>query len=190
MPTIRGRYAKSVVLLFLCGTYLFCLLGCASSSSSSIEYTSQSKLGPDEGLVCGRVTTLRGDKPVDWNHGTFTLVTMQVYVMPESGGANARYVLRGDGRFCWHLQQGRYVISSFEWQAGLSTFSGRIWAEFTVPAAGSRTCLGTLVLRFTGDRYGYHVLDECNAILADWGATTSQWPNEWQKQLMVLEPSK
>ena len=187
MLAIHGRDAKDGLLLSLCGICLFCLLGCASSS---IEYTPQSKLGPDEALVCGRVTTIRGDRPVNWNHGTFVLVTMQVYVMPESGGVNTHYALRGDGRFCWHLQPGRYVISSFEWQAGMRTFSGRIWAEFTVPAAGSQTCAGTLVIRFTGDRYNCSVLDECNGIPANWGASASQWTNEWQKQLMVLEPSK
>src|SRR6266853_2119060 len=81
MPTVSARYAKEVVLFFICGTCFFCLFGCASSS---IEYSSHSKLGPDEGLVCGRVMTLRGDQPIIWEGGAFATTGMQVYVMPES----------------------------------------------------------------------------------------------------------
>jgi len=115
---------------------------------------------------------------------------MQVNVMPEEAKVGTPSLLRGDGRFCWHLLPGRYVISSFDRVIGYTFINGRIWATFTVPAAGSRTCIGTLVIRFMGDRYRCEVRDECDALLADGGDGTVGNADEWHKQLLVLEPLK
>lgn len=187
MPTIRGRDAKDVVLLFVCGTVLFCLLGCASCP---IEYTRQSQLPSDERLVCGRVMALRGGQPIIWKPGVFASTGMSVEVMPEAGKVGIPYRLVGDGRFCWHLRPGRYVISGFQWGNAAYFESGRIWAEFTVPAAGSQTCLGTLVIRLTRYHYSYDVLDGCDTLVADLVASQLKVGDEWHTQLLELEPSK
>jgi hypothetical protein len=187
MPTISARYGKTVALLFVCGISSFYLVGCASYP---IEYAPGAKLTADEGLVCGRVRALRYEQPIVYRSDLFSPGGMQVYVMPEDAKVGTPSLLRGDGRFCWHLPPGRYVISSFSRVIGNMFISGRIWAAFTVPAAGSRTCIGTLVIRFRGDRYDCEVRDECDGLLTDWVASALGNADEWQKQLLVLEPLK
>ncbi len=187
MPTLGRRYAKGIVLLFVCGISSVCLVGCASYP---LEYAPGAKLKADEGLVCGRVMALRYDRLIVYRNDFFSPGGFQVNVMPEEAKVGTPSLLRGDGRFCWHLPPGRYVISSFDRVLGYTFISGRIWATFTVPAAGSRTCIGTLVIRFVGDRYHCEVRDECDALLADWGAGTLGNAEEWHKELLELEPLK
>ena len=187
MSTFSGGYTKTIALLFVCGISSVCLVGCRSYP---LEYAPGAKLKPDEGLVCGRVTALRYGQPIVYRNDFFSPGGMQVNVMPEEAKVSTPSLLRGDGRFCWHLPPGRYVIASFDRVVGNRFTSGRIWATFTVPAAGSRTCIGTLVISLRGDRYHCEVRDECDGLLTDWGANALGSGDEWQKQLLVLDPMK
>ena len=176
---------RSPQLRLACGLYL--LLGCRSSSFC---FGYGTKLPAGEDLIRGRVVISRGGQPVVWEGGAFSREGMQVYVMPQAGGTPERYILRGDGSFCWHFRPGRYVIAGIEGQAGMRFSSGRIWAEFSVPASASQTCVGTLAIQFSGDRYTLNVVDDCDAIQAAKSGSYPTGTGAWRKELMVLEAFK
>ena len=161
------------------------VLGCATP----IEFTPSSALPANEGLVRGRIAVVRGGRVVVWNFTWTAHEAMQVYLLTEDDRLFTRYVLRGDGHFCWHLPPGRYVIAAFELQRAVpmgNEFSaGRIWAEFAVPSAGSRTDLGTLVIQLSSRRYGVNVFDESQLDSKAQSAT-----DVWKTALMVLDPMK
>jgi hypothetical protein len=93
--------------------------------------------------------------------------------------------LKGEGYFIWHLPDGTYQITGFEWRSGI-TISGPLGANFRV-VEGQVTYVGTLELTIYGPRYIVKINDEMESSA---NMVAIQFPalkHQMKKDLMTLE---
>lgn len=129
------------------------LAGCATSP---IILSEDGALPPEEGIVLGRVRVVE-----DGEEQSLSLLGESKFglVLLPGGSGKALYVpLNDDGAFAWHLPEGRYTVSSFEWRSHGVT-KGRIFAGFEV-FKDRVNYIGTLNLLLVGSRYMVTVVDD------------------------------
>jgi hypothetical protein len=158
-------------------------VGCAAS----FDLKKGAKLPKGEGLVCGRVVFMQGDR--------LLLKGPAFYVMPIDQHESEGYPINGETPFTWHLRPGRYVIVGYESAytqeyvvySRTTITAGRIWAEFTVEPPPAKTCLGTLVVKFAAGGTRIGVIDDCDKLELEGRDRFPTVAGGWQRNIFDLE---
>jgi len=112
------------------------------------------------GRAFGRVVYVEEGKQREWKW----LEELVLYVRPASGVALQRMSITGDGRFCWPLKAGDYVIVGYSVLGPPRT--GRLWIGFSIPRPGQGVYIGDLRIDTMHGRYYFGVDDKYADALA------------------------
>ncbi|MFX0139390.1 MAG: hypothetical protein ACFFDN_37465 [Candidatus Hodarchaeota archaeon] len=130
-------------------TIVFTFLLIIGCGTSPIQLSSKTTLSQSEGIVYDRVKVIEGgtEKKLEFlGESHFGLI-----ILCNDTHESIYVPLHGTGEFYWHLQEGTYIIASFEWNHH-GILSGRIFTRFSV-LENKSNYIGTLVLRFSSGGY-------------------------------------
>ena len=171
---------KSFVVLFLCAAFM-ALVGCASSP---INLSETESIAQGEGIVAGSVRLL-DDGEVKSLSSVFGESQFGLFVTGSDTSAALFVPLKDEGDFIWHIPDGVYQITGFEWRSGI-TISGPIGANFTV-VDGQVIYIGTLEIIFLGARYIVKITDEMDSVAKMVALQFPALGGQVTKELMTLE---
>lgn len=173
--------ARKSFVEFLLGAALVALAGC---TISPINLSESGSIAQGEGIVAGSVRLLDEGEAKSLS-SVFGESQFGLFVTGTDTSAALFVPLKGEGDFIWHLPEGAYQITGFEWRSGI-TLSGPIGANFRV-VEGQVAYVGTLELTIHGPRYIVKINDEMESTA---NMIARQFPDlrhQVTKGLMTLE---
>ena len=161
---------------------LIVLTGCAAKHPISFPVGGQ--LPPGETLVIGRITRTVNGKPEPWGNGS-RIVGCTLDVQNVQVGQSHEHLVRGDGRFCWHLRPGSYHIGTINWGFVAESQTD---IRFRVPAKSKIVYIGTLHLQTRAGNpwFSMQVRDEYADAVADFDEKYPGMQEVVDRQLMQL----
>jgi hypothetical protein len=138
-----GKIHVSLLNTALATLALFAV-GCAvAPSMQDVEVVTD-----DTHVVYGSVDVFSAQgKPQDWGSGWTGHNYFYVTILPAGSTEAITYRLDDDGMFYWALEPGDYSLLGYHWSKDQTWRTGHFGAEFSVPATGEGTYLGSIELR-------------------------------------------
>lgn len=132
---------KRSYLVALLSTLLFCSCAAPPTITDVDEITANTR------IVFGSVEVYEDGKLQEWGTRFFGYDHFYLTILPAESSEAITYKLDDDGNFFWSLAPGAYTLLGFVWDSDTGQRSGRIGADFRVPASGNDAYLGTIVYR-------------------------------------------
>ena len=143
----------------------------------------------DKPLVTGSVRVIENGIAMKWPANYLAGTHFWLLVLAKGARRAVSYRLGPEAEFYWALAPGDYHVLGFVKRHFNNETSGRLWAEFTVPAGAGSVYIGDLTIRLAGGAVDAEVSDDLDSnfeALARKYPRRSQTPT-WSLMKMVAD---
>jgi len=166
------RFAALVPVLALGG----CIAGGAIENAAGSS--------EDRPLVTGAVRVIENDRETKWSAGYLAGAHFWLLLLPKGAPRAVSYRLGAEPGFYWALAPGDYNILGFVKRTFNRETSGRLWAEFRVPASPGAVYIGDLTIRLTGTSVEAEVGDDLDTNFA---ALAKKYPGVGRPKVSLMK---
>ncbi len=179
---VRSTHVKSLFNLALLAV-LSVIVGCAVAP----QMEDVDVVAADTHIVYGSIDVFSATgKSQDWGTGWTGHNYFHVTVLPADSSEAITYRLDKDGMFYWALEPGDYTLLGYHWTKDQSTRTGYFGGDFSVPASGGDTYLGSIELRSVRVGLVPFVIDRYEAMAARFDAKFPQRAGTSQSKLIEM----
>ena len=127
----------------LTATLVLTLLAACASAPTMKDVT---EVSASSHIAYGSVAVFEGEEQEKWGLNWKGDNRFFLTILPDGATEAITYAVDKDGVFYWDLAPGSYMLLGYHWSHEGENLTGRIGAEFTIPADGGDSYLGSLEL--------------------------------------------